>query len=466
MFHHSVKANSIRHIIKDHGINGLADRSMSNVEDIARMGYVLRNFDDMELLNAASKEYRDKNQRPAKMVKLSKRIDGTYYVVEAVPDTNAKRLAVVSAYIKKAPVQQTENVQAPSSNVRNDSVDTEASNNIVSRENNIVNNSVRGDAKNDTHAVDNAQSIRRAISSIRKGESVSLEYVRNVVDALLTNRGEAIKAELSKLIEGEYDKYIPSNERYTESTTKLAYGLGQTRLARDLDISPKKIDHLISSYTGILGQVNKALSPMNDSRRDTSLGLRNKFISDSNYSTDVLNRMYENQEKAERAFNYSGSVGDAVEYENNNIITSYISGMNKAVKALPEEDQRTGRAYLLKSLNSWNYSNTASQEEMLRRLDGETVSERCVITGVPKSTIIWTKDKVKYSYQMTPQEYDEYVKDYLKLIEKYRAYQSKNNKNTADYTDALSKADTEVKKVLSKKYQQKYADKAVKEAKK
>lgn len=140
--------------------------------------------------------------------------------------------------------------------------------------------------------------------------------------------------------------------------------------------------------------------------------------------------------------------------------------MNKAVKALPEEDQRTGRAYLLKSLNNWNYSNTVSQEEMLRRLDGETVSDRCVITGVPKSTIQWTKDKVKYSYQMTPQEYDEYVEDYLKLTEKYRAYQSKNNKNTADYTDALSKADTEVKKVLSKKYQQKYAGKAVKEAKK
>ena len=83
---------------------------------------------------------------------------------------------------------------------------------------------------------------------------------------------------------------------------------------------------------------------------------------------------------------------------------------------------------------------------MLRRLDGETVYDRCVITGVPKSIILWTKDKVKYSYQMTVQEYDKYVKDYLKLTEKYRAYQSKNNKNTADDTDALSKADTEVKR--------------------
>lgn len=227
-------------------------------------------------------------------------------------------------------------------------------------------------------------------------------------------------------IEGEYDKYNPNNERYTESTTKLAYGLGQTKLARDLDMSPKKIDHLISSYTGILGQVNKAVFPMNDSSRDTSLGLRNKFISDSNYSTDVLNRMYENQEKAERAFNYSGSVDDAVEYENNSIITSYISGMNKAIKALPEEEQRNGRTYLLKSLNSWNYEDTASQLNMLSNLDGQTIDRNAIFDTLPSSTLEWTVDKQKYVYQMTPQEYHKYISNYLAIIENARKHYGRN----------------------------------------
>ncbi len=223
-------------------------------------------------------------------------------------------------------------------------------------------------------------------------------------------------------IEGAYDKYTPSNERYTESTTKLAYELGQTKLARDLDMSPKKIDHLISSYTGILGQVNKALFPMNENRKDTSFGLRNKFVSDSNYSTDVLNRMYENQEKAEKAFNYSGSVGDAVEYEKNSIVTSYISGMNKAVKALPEDEQRNGRAYLLKTLNSWNYEDTASQSNMLSSLADSTVSKECIFTDLPSSTLEWTVDKQKYVYQMTPQEYHKYISDYLTVIENARRH--------------------------------------------
>ena len=223
-------------------------------------------------------------------------------------------------------------------------------------------------------------------------------------------------------IEWAYDRYTQSNERYTESTTKLAYELGQTKLARDLDMSPKKIDHLISSYTGILGQVNKALFPMNDSRRDTSIGLRNKFISDSNYSTDVLNRMYENQEKAEKAFNYSGSVSDAIEYEKNSVITSYISGMNKAVKALPEDEQRSGRAYLLKALNSWNYDDSTSQLSMLSSLDGSTVSKDVIFSELPSSSLEWTVDKQKYVYQMTPQEYHKYISDYLTVIENARRH--------------------------------------------
>lgn len=149
LFSHYIKANSVRHIIKDHGINGITDHSMADVEDIARMGYVIHNYDNIELLDTKSKEYRDKNQKPTPMIKLSKKVDGTYYVVEAVPDTNAKKLAIVSAYINKSPIQQTENVQALSSNVRNDSADIEASDDIVSQSNNNVNPKSSGLKKDD-----------------------------------------------------------------------------------------------------------------------------------------------------------------------------------------------------------------------------------------------------------------------------------------------------------------------------
>lgn len=63
---------------------------------------------------------------------------------------------------------------------------------------------------------------------------------------------------------------------------------------------------------------------------------------------------------------------------------------------------------------------------------------------------------------MTPQEYNEYIKDYLNLVEKYRIFQGDNISSVEDYTSALEETNTEVKKVLSKKYQQKYIKKAQK----
>ena len=176
--------------------------------------------------------------------------------------------------------------------------------------------------------------------------------------------------------------------------------------------------------------------PINDSRRDESIGLRNKFISDSNYSTDVLNRMYENQEKAERAFNYSGTIDTAIEYEKNSVITSYISGMNKAVKALPEEEQRNGRAYLLKALNNWDYD-TVSQKNMLSNLEGASVDRDCIFDSLPSSELEWTVDKQKYVYQMTPQEYHKYISDYMSVIENARKYYGGN---TVDSYEAAKKA--------------------------
>jgi N12 class adenine-specific DNA methylase len=221
-------------------------------------------------------------------------------------------------------------------------------------------------------------------------------------------------------IESKYDQYLPSNERYNESTTSLAYWLGQTKLARATDMSPKKIDHLISSYTGIIGQMNKALFPMNGSRRDYTIGLSNKFISDSAYSTDMLNKLYDNRDAAKLEWQYADNVNNAIEYEQNAVITSYISGMKKAIKSLPEDKQREGRKYLLKTLNEWNYELTSQQKNMQSNLKNESVGIDYIFDELPSSKLEWTQNKQKYTYQMTPQEYNEYVSIYLDEVEKAR----------------------------------------------
>ena len=101
--------DTVIHIERRHGENGEADHSMSDVNDLARIEYVLENYDSMDIQKmeegnkALNGRYRDAdNNLSRSVVYYSKRVNGNYYVVEAVPDSKAKTLHVISAYKTKA----------------------------------------------------------------------------------------------------------------------------------------------------------------------------------------------------------------------------------------------------------------------------------------------------------------------------------------------------------------------------
>ena len=94
--------NTIEHIDNGHGINGETDHSMADDLDIARIKYVIDNFDDAVLEPKTAKGYSTKDGKPAPMIKFIKRVDGSYYIVEAVSDAKTKRNYIVTAYKAKA----------------------------------------------------------------------------------------------------------------------------------------------------------------------------------------------------------------------------------------------------------------------------------------------------------------------------------------------------------------------------
>lgn len=101
-FHVAVEARQLAHILKDHGASGLANHSMSDPLDIARMEYALKNPDDMRAAGKAKAYSYMKNgyNRTADTVLYEKAIgDKSYYVVQAVPDTKKKTLYIVTAFI-------------------------------------------------------------------------------------------------------------------------------------------------------------------------------------------------------------------------------------------------------------------------------------------------------------------------------------------------------------------------------
>lgn len=97
----SIKPNELTHIENRHGVHGKADNSMADVKDIGKIQYVLDHYDRVEPTGEFSSAYKNSDNTPAQMIIFDKRINGTYYVVEAVPDNKNKKLQVVSAYKTK-----------------------------------------------------------------------------------------------------------------------------------------------------------------------------------------------------------------------------------------------------------------------------------------------------------------------------------------------------------------------------
>lgn len=93
------------HIVDRHGSAGAADQSMQDINDIARMQYVLDHYDKLEPAGKSTAYTTVKdNGRPglADTVRYIKAVNGTYYVIEAVPNTKAKTTYIVSAYMENS----------------------------------------------------------------------------------------------------------------------------------------------------------------------------------------------------------------------------------------------------------------------------------------------------------------------------------------------------------------------------
>ena len=96
-----MQGNHAVHIDKRHGAQGKADHSMADPQDFARIGYAMKNYDDIIALPDNS-GYRSKDNQPAKQVELRTRIDGTMAIQTVVPDTKAQTLLITSTRIEKA----------------------------------------------------------------------------------------------------------------------------------------------------------------------------------------------------------------------------------------------------------------------------------------------------------------------------------------------------------------------------
>ena len=154
-----IEKDTLLHIEKRHGLNGKQDQSLADPKDVARMGYVINNADNVSLLKdgngdrVVSKKYNDRNNTPCPILMISKRIDGTYCVSQVVPDSKKKTVWVTSARIQKADVgsQVPNTVKGQQLTSETPLVSSSALDNTnISQNNDVVNSSIRENTENDT----------------------------------------------------------------------------------------------------------------------------------------------------------------------------------------------------------------------------------------------------------------------------------------------------------------------------
>lgn len=208
---------------------------------------------------------------------------------------------------------------------------------------------------------------------------------------------------------------LPKAEQYNGRTSILAAKLGQM-----FNMSPMELDHLLTSSTGVVGSAITDFTAVDESERKPLFsGLENLFIVDSNYSTDVINRVYSNRDKTEERYARNSTPQNGIDAEKCQIISAYTSGMIKAIRTLPYEEQSNARGEMFKVIKSMQQSSGVAADSVYDKFK-DSLTDEFKFISLPSSVLERTQDGEKQMYQMSPDEYNQMIQEIITEAEKTR----------------------------------------------
>lgn len=232
-----------------------------------------------------------------------------------------------------------------------------------------------------------------------------------------------------------YLEDVLPEDQYKQSTSLLAYWLGNTALGRGLGLSPVGIDHFGESVLGGYWELHKSLLPLNGDYRDVTVGFGSSIVRNSAYSTDVANRLYDGREAAMLAYNSDPEDPDKkITYKWYDTAASFYSRYGKLAKATEDgkqaEDDRLRALEHVESFLSVMESGgkVAGQEELEAyvRATGDT----SVMPGVMQTFIKYGENgSLDQVLELDAADYVEFQGKYNTLYWKY-AYAALSGKLT------------------------------------
>ncbi len=232
--------------------------------------------------------------------------------------------------------------------------------------------------------------------------------------------------------------------QYDNKTSWLAYSLGQL-----MNISPMKADHLIDTYTGIFGKINRALGAKDSKQIDGTLGLKNTFTADSSYSTDAFYYMYDRRDKAEEKFKNDPTPENAALYQSYATGCSLITNSRKLIYDMPEDKQKAAQNKLIDTVKQYRKEHSKG-DALIAKSFGKGLRYDSKGTDLPDNEISYKSNGKTVKRGLTFDQYMTFVKDYMNIADtKQKEVIRTDEYKKSDYDTKqkkLSKARSEAKK--------------------
>ena len=233
-----------------------------------------------------------------------------------------------------------------------------------------------------------------------------------------------------------YKQYQEPRDSYNDSTSKMAYSIGQA-----FNLSPQMIDYFGNNVFGYWWKFPKAVFPVGGDP-DLTLGVKSTYKKDSLYSTDIVNWMYDYRDQTARAKGSDGTdpekVFDAAMADRMAKFYSTFNRLNRS--GTDAASKRNAREIALEMIYDYRQSvESGAYPDAMKAVYKamENVGDTTILPAVMHE---YVKDRDDVKIYLSDREYLDFVTDYNARYYGYAENGIKDGQTAAEQKAILSAA--------------------------
>lgn len=255
----------------------------------------------------------------------------------------------------------------------------------------------------------NEQMLPNVLSALAHGDfagAIGSLGVLGVGAYLMANRDF-----LGRPIVSDSMQSLEPKDQYTARTSKLAYWIGQA-----FGVSPLKVDYFCNNILGGWWKAQKALFPVGgEAEQDKTLGIQGQYIKDSQYSTDVVNRLYDtNTEASREAKSNPDDIGAKIAAKWTSLMTGFYSNYNKLSKDVSDTtEHRSTRQTVLNMLMEFRKAYDSGSKTSAQKVIEDVCKAKKTTEYMPQVMENSVTGDDGVAHTLTDSQYVDYQTDYL-----------------------------------------------------